>query len=891
MVSLRRRILIIALLAAIIPIVPALIWMNSGGPSDSAALDKELIQKASLASDLVSLQLHEFTDHARRIAVDLPIMEKSASKQDQNLSLHRFANIAGVSATAYDSTGAVLISVGTQVDLERHADAYRAAVDSKVGVVSDQVFLNGKATPSIVCMVAPWQNDSAIQSIAVATDLEKSWQRLDSCVPLSAGQRLVVTDGLGRQIYSRDRSDLLKAVSSLEAGSLVSSTGDTEDGQRYAGASIRLPNAASPGEAEWRVWIFSDHAAAGWGTTMLRSLLPIFLAFGAAIAGAMYLTRWLRKPISELSETASLIASGRTDVRAESSGVVELEGLINSVNEMVSHVLETETELRSAVDEKTTRLRLSQETLQGTTVQMRAAFESLPEGIVVVGRDGRVIEANTRILDLFKMPGRRAAGIPASKVLQAIGVSCAGAPKPIEDWRNFQNDPTASGELEWHLSVPDERILDVYTAPVRMGRGLDPFARVWIFRDITEMHLLEEELRQSQKMEAVGRLAGGIAHDFNNLLTAITGNLGLSMAILNEEQSPPKGVIPKLNTALTAADRGAALVRQMLGYSRRSRVVPAPTCLSTLVDTTHGLLRHSISPKIQIRVERDPEVWDVMADANQIEQVLMNICVNARDAIGETGTITIASFNVEMTNPPDGRQPGSYVRTAISDDGEGIDKEVIDKIFDPFFTTKGPGEGTGLGLSMCYGILEQHGGWIEVNSVVGEGTTFEVYLPKSKHRVESPREAINPSEGRDKDRDMNDTAASNQTVLIADDEAAVCQVAETILKTKGYEVITASDGQQAVDLCVEHGSRIDVAILDLTMPVLTGKEAFQKMVTLYPDLPVLICSGYLVDLDDFKDGSGVVPAGFVQKPYALKQFLSQVEEAIREHPREQKAFG
>lgn len=267
----------------------------------------------------------------------------------------------------------------------------------------------------------------------------------------------------------------------------------------------------------------------------------------------------------------------------------------------------------------------------------------------------------------------------------------------------------------------------------------------------------------------------------------------------------------------------------------------------------------------------------IRGDATQILQVLMNMCVNAKDALTGEGTITLTTANVTVDSLHAARwdaEEGDYVRICVRDDGEGIPPDILERIFEPFFTTKDQGKGTGLGLATSYGIVQQHGGWIECTSEVGEGTMFSVFLPRISERIPARREeAAAPQRPAAR-------IGGTETILLVDDEPPVRFVAESVLRHHGYAVLTADDGLRGIEAIRENGDRIAMVLLDLTMPKLSGKETFGRIKELRPDVPVVICSGYLLNEDDFRADTGFVPDGYVQKPYDLNRLVATVREVI-----------
>ena len=387
---------------------------------------------------------------------------------------------------------------------------------------------------------------------------------------------------------------------------------------------------------------------------------------------------------------------------------------------------------------------------------------------------------------------------------------------------------------------------------------------VVILRDITERLQLEEQLRESQKMDALGRLAGGVAHDFNNLLMVMMG----CAELIARDTHAGAEVSANAELIRSTAERAAGLTRQLLALSRRQVVDPKVIDLAAVVTEMSVMLRRLIGPRIELVVENAPGLGRVRVDPSQIQQVVMNLCVNARDALPDGGRIAIITRNAHLDEALvrtfGGLAPGPFVHLLITDNGIGMDIETKQRLFEPFFTTKPVGEGTGLGLSTVYGIVKQSGGHVSVASTKGKGSEFSVYLPiVDAPLAESHRQTEALSAG---------TAA---TILLVDDEHHVRHLLETFLRRAGYNVLAAPGGQQALELFAQHATTIDLVITDILMPGLTGVELARALDDQRSGLPVLFISGYAHD--DGADIESRPGSAFLAKPFSMPQLMAQLD--------------
>jgi PAS domain S-box-containing protein len=410
-------------------------------------------------------------------------------------------------------------------------------------------------------------------------------------------------------------------------------------------------------------------------------------------------------------------------------------------------------------------------------------------------------------------------------------------------------------------------LLQVYERPILTDGQVTGVQCV--AHDVTRQRALEEQLLQAQKMEIVGTLAGGIAHDFNNLLTGILGNASLALSRVGEDHD----LSEDLHGLIEAAKRARDLTEQLMTFSRVAAVETQPLNLNSTVDETVQLLRRTIPTTIEIETHLAPNLAVVKANPGQMMQLLMNLCVNARDAMPDGGRLTLQTENlvIDQSYVEDHleAQPGEYVKISVTDTGVGMDKTTRQHLFEPFFTSKELGKGTGLGLATVYGIAKSHGGWITIYSELGQGSVFNVYLPATKVKVVEEEVSIEPAVG------------GTETILVIDDEETVLGLAKRVLENYGYTVFTADNGLEGVEVYQKNAEQIDLVLLDVIMPGLSGRECFARLKEINPDVKVVLSSGY------GGSGGGMIQGilsqgalGFVQKPYLFDDLARSVRQAL-----------
>lgn len=425
------------------------------------------------------------------------------------------------------------------------------------------------------------------------------------------------------------------------------------------------------------------------------------------------------------------------------------------------------------------------------------------------------------------------------------------------------------------VDLPEGRRVDVRVIPVLDANGEVEMFMEWV-RDTTDQRQAEEERRalqnqllQAQKMESVGRLAGGVAHDFNNMLTVILGNAEAALGGMKKD-SPLRELIEEIRQA---GRRSADLTRQLLAFARKQTVAPQTLDVNKTVDGMLRMLRRLIGESIRLVWKPAPNLWSIRMDPGQIQQILANLCVNARDAIGDVGTVTIETANTHVApgqpDTADGLAPGEYVQLTVSDDGCGMDAETRAGVFEPFFTTKGIGDGTGLGLATVYGIVHQNEGSISVSSEPGEGSTFTILLPRHTGQTTVT----------DEDQ-AGQHVGGTETVLLVEDEDAILRLASALLQRLGYRVITAVSPSDALREAQTHCGEIDLLFTDVVMPGMNGHDLYRQLREICPDLQCLFASGFAADAMA-EHGMLADDVHFIQKPYSISALAEGLRNALR----------
>ena len=508
--------------------------------------------------------------------------------------------------------------------------------------------------------------------------------------------------------------------------------------------------------------------------------------------------------------------------------------------------------------EETARL---QEVILCAKRDWELTFDAVPELVLILDQDGIVQRVNRAVADMLGLPFLQIIGKPCWEVIHGTSEPCLECPHQ----RSRESGQMERGDLEeprW------KKAFDALCTPLR---GPDGTVRgsVIALRDITERRQLASQLAQVQKLEAIGRLAGGIAHDFNNLLGVVTGFSDLAL----ESLEPETPLYSRIEEVKKAGERGISLTRQLLAFSRQQVLEPRVLCLSDIVSDTVNMLQRVLGEDIVMSTLLAPQLGSVKADPSQIEQVLMNLAVNARDAMPTGGKLTIETSNIYLDEAYVQQhvvgQPGPYVLLAVSDTGVGMDAATQARVFEPFYTTKEKGKGTGLGLSTVYGIVKQSGGYIWLYSEPGRGTTFKIYLPRVDGVAEE--ELIREKHAA--------VPAGGETVMLLEDEPALRELVREWLTGAGYTVLEAKSGAEALEISQSHAGSIHLLLTDVVMPGMSGRELAERLTRSRPDMRVLYVSGYT---NNAIVHHGVLELGvaFLQKPFTRATLAQKLRETL-----------
>jgi PAS domain S-box-containing protein len=670
----------------------------------------------------------------------------------------------------------------------------------------------------------------------------RSLDQLLAGLALPAGVRVSVTDGTGALLAEWPASGLArgsKVQHTVPFSSVPAVVEFADAGGQQVWQAVRPIDVGGRESAMFVLVTLPAGARATtikqtWAAAILIGLMLLTVVLAAYAADAM-----LVKPIDGLRLAAGRIAAGESGVRAAlGAGMGELSELGRDFDQMAA-------------------------SLETLSRQHRLVLASVGEGIVGLDREGRVTFSNQAAERLLGYDAAEWLGSDFS-VRVDQQADAQGAPLPLT--RTLQEGVAQTMATEFVTRSGRHLPVEALCTPIREAETL--VGAVVSFRDVTERHALEAQLRQAQKMDAIGRLAGGIAHDFNNLLTVIAGHS--EMILLNERL--PEPVAEEVRAIADAAASATRLTRRLLAFSRRQILQPRVINPNDLVASLDRLLGRVIGEDVTLRSILGDGLWSVRVDPGQMEQVLLNLAVNARDAMPHGGTLTIETSNVFLDDAATlahaDVEPGPYVMLAVSDTGVGMDAATVEQVFEPFFTTKD--HGTGLGLATVHGIVRQSGGYVWVHSEVGRGSTFTVFLPKADGTG-----AADGTEG------PVAPAAEVQSgiILVVEDSQGVRELTTSVLQRAGYTVHGAPNGEEGLRLAGHLGGTLDLLVTDVVMPGMGGWELAERIVAASPRTRTLFISGYTADAA-VRTGLSAGGSAFLEKPFTPNALLARVREQL-----------
>jgi two-component system, cell cycle sensor histidine kinase and response regulator CckA len=515
---------------------------------------------------------------------------------------------------------------------------------------------------------------------------------------------------------------------------------------------------------------------------------------------------------------------------------------------------------------------LAEDHLRQSQGRFRALIDNLHVGVLVQDQNARIVLSNAKALELLgltldQLLGRTSFD-PTWNVVHEDGSDFPGPTHPVPV-ALATGKPVHNVTMGVYRPALRDRVWLLVNAEPELAQDGSVVQVVCTFSDITDRKQLESSLLQSQKLEAVGRLAGGVAHDFNNLLTVIMGNVDLASTSMPPDSTQHQ----ELRVAFDACTRAAALTRQLLAFARRDIISPAVVNLSDVVRGLEPMFRRLIGEHITVQVQVSSALWSVRVDPGQIQQVVLNLAINARDAMQSGGSLTLETANVvlgeDYARTHADVAPGEYAMLAVSDTGQGIPKHLQAHVFEPFFTTKAAGEGTGLGLATVHGIVRHHGGHVWLYSEPGSGTTFKVYFPRTSEEIQlvATPDLAAP------------TPTARATIILVEDEALVRGFAARVLEKHGHRVLAFGDPRAALRFVDDNADAIDLLLTDVVLPHMSGRQLAERLASRRPDLRVLYVSGYTQNTIVHH---GVLDAGisFLAKPYTPADLLNRVQEVL-----------
>jgi PAS domain S-box-containing protein len=836
----------------------------------SNALDRaaEDLQAARVAFYHLVDHRADFAARQLRLIAELPVLRahlSDARVATDGASIHAMADDYRRSLEAHfsivtDPTGSWIASPGWTAGAEIPSELRDGIVAASTRQSRRAIVAIGHRLYLIVTQPAMFA-DEVLATLTAGYQLDDDVAR-ELALTTGCDVNLIVQGHLAGSSLARPQRNALetllrhdpRAVGGLEHSAKLRAVGNLQ----YVGGTYPLhPDAA--GASAGALVLLEDWAPTQRFVDEIRTRVVWLgaLTFGLALASGLLVSRRMTRPLREIAQVTGEIAAGHWDRNVPVHGTGEAAVMALAFNDMTARLSHWHAEAGSKAQQ-----------LQDSYDRFVAVTESASDAIVSTDGSGAIIFWNRSAAAIFGYADQDVAG---KCIVTMLDETCHAAYsaklQQVQQGTRASSDAMmeAIGIRKDGSRFPIELSLSTWMA----GETVNFTA---IVRDIGErkraeaaLREREAELRQAQKMEAIGRLAGGVAHDFNNLLTAIQGYGELLLQSLGDDEREERRRADVLQI-LKAAESAGSLTRQLLAFSRKQVLAPQVVSLDEIVLGTEKMLRRLIGEHIELHVRSGPERWCLRADPGQLEQVVMNLALNARDAMPGGGQLVIATENVEAGG-------AQSVVLTVADTGFGMDQATLSHIFEPFFTTKEEGRGTGLGLAMVHGIVEQSGGSIAVQSTAGQGTTFRVSFPRA-HEERAAVDVVAP---------QRHEGTSAGTVLLVEDEPSVRTVAREVLRREGYEVLVAARGDEALDVAARHPRAIHLLLSDVVMPGLSGRDLWDKLSASRPDAKVLFMSGYI---DDVVVRHRIRDAGlpFLQKPFSLVALADAVRRAIESRP-------
>lgn len=856
--SIRARLITTFLSLAVIPLVllgAVLIWQNYTVEIDQIKESQE--RKTSLAAENISIFLHEQENkilYLLRMRY-LPGM----TVEEQKTELSKFLSISKDKDHGYTFDNIILLGADAREYL-RISRTHLAKTDESADWTNSQVFaeslknetifyspiffseLTGEAMLDMGVPIIDLRTQELKAVLVAEMKLRFLWN-LVSTLKIGKSGSAFLTDKNGRVVVHPDRSIVLKNTHFEVPRTSRLMKGLSGEQAVVVAQEIKFGNLPLYFVTE----IPKSEAFQHINTSLIILVTILLVTMLCATAIVFIVVRQIVQPLEDLATTARDITRGDYSKKAKLHKIMEFQQLSHAFNSMTGRLHETIENLESQID------------------FVENVFESLSHPLYVIDAKDHTVKMANSASDF----GILTSGSKCHMLTHKSETPCGGPEHPctIEEIKKT-GKPVVLQHMHCSRDDGTKRMFEVYGYPIFNDRG--EITQVIEYNiDITEKKSLEDQLRQSQKLEAIGSLASGVAHDFNNLLTTILGYGELNLMKLAADDPQRE----QIEAIYEAGLKASTLTRQLLAFSRKQVLEMQLVNMNSLLENLAKMLRRMIGENIKIRMLLEPSSGNIMADPGQIEQVVMNLVINARDAMPGGGTITIETQPVdideEYCKSHSKVKPGTYVALYVTDNGKGMSPEIMDRIFDPFYTTKDKGAGTGLGLSTVYGIVKQHNGHIYVYSELGSGSTFKIYFPKAQRDVKKKSITSFPA-----------MEGGHETILVTDDEPSIRKLVRDTLEPLGYTIIEASDGEEALELFRQGQHKIDMLLTDVIMPKMTGKKLAEALAAEKPEFnKVLYMSGYT---DNVIVHQGVLDENveFINKPLVPSLLTKKIREVL-----------